>query len=86
MPIPKQDEVQNPLTTGDARRLMLQTICQIRDDEIGIEKATAMADSMREVTNLLKAEVALMKIQLQAKSQGIDLGDLVEMGKAIIGK
>jgi hypothetical protein len=69
---------------GDARRLILQTMIQIRDGEVSVAQAMAMAAHMKEANNNMQVEINLAKVHLQAEERGHNFGRLLKMGKNLI--
>lgn len=71
---------------GDARRLILQTMMQVRDGEIPVSTAMAMAANMKELNNNIQMEVNQAKVWLLAEERGHAFGKIVKMGmNSIIG-
>jgi hypothetical protein len=71
---------------GDARRLILQTMMQVRDGEIPVSVAMAMAANMKELNSNIQMEINHAKVWLQAEERGHAFGKVVKMGQnSIIG-
>jgi hypothetical protein len=66
---------------GDARRLILQTMMQVRDGEIPVSVAMAMAANMKELNANIQMEINQVKVWLQAEEHGHGFGKMVKMGK-----
>ena len=71
-------------TFGDARRLILETMVQLRDGQIPISTGEAMAKCMKVLNENLQCEINAAKLTLLAESNGHDFGRLVIMGTRII--
>ena len=71
-------------TTGDARRFILDVMISIRDGDIPVDRAHAIAATMKVVNENLQAEINSAKVAMIAKEKGFDFGKIVEMGKKVI--
>ena len=71
-------------TTGDVRRILAQTMVEIRMGEISTDKAAAIASLSKEITASMQAEVNAAKIKIQLGDAGMKLGQLTHLGKMII--
>ena len=71
-------------TSGDVRRLLAQTMSDIRSGDISVDKANAIAALSKELTASLPAEVNVAKVRIQTMDSGKALGELTHLGKMII--
>lgn len=71
-------------TSGDVRRLLAQTMSDIRSGDISVDKANAIAALSKELTASLQAEVNVAKVRIQTMDSGKALGELTHLGKMII--
>lgn len=79
--------IQNPasiMTTGDARRLILETIMALKSGDMPVERGMAIAANMKVLNDSISAEVNAAKVKMLASEKGQDFGKLVQMGKAQI--
>lgn len=87
---------QNPLTsaispisaastTGDARRLILETMAALKSGGMDASTGLAIAANMKVLNDSIMAEVNAAKMSITAKKEGHDFGKLVEMGRKQIG-
>jgi len=71
-------------TTGDVRRTLAQTMADIRSKDISASDAMAVAAQAKEITNLIQAEVNVMKAKLAMLNAGHDMGRLTQIGQMVI--
>lgn len=87
---------QNPLTsaispisatstTGDARRLILETMAALKAGTMDASTGLAIAANMKVLNDSINAEVNAAKLAVTAKKEGHDFGKLVQMGQRQIG-
>ena len=70
---------------GDARRLILQTMIQLRDGEIPVATGMAIAANMKVLNDNIQCEINAAKLSILAKEKGHDFGRIVQMGQSVIG-
>lgn len=70
---------------GDARRLILQTIVQLRDGTIDVSQGMAIAANMKVLNDNLQCEINAAKVCLLAEERGKNFGRVVPMGTRMIG-
>lgn len=82
------NEVQlNPvsiMTTGDARRMILETIMDLRSGKMPVDRGMAIAANMKVLNDSMSAEVNAAKLAIMASKEGKDFGQVVHMGKRLI--
>lgn len=83
MSMKKIEEVRN---FGDVRHLILQTIMQIRDGDLGTTQGLAIAANMRELNSNIQCEINAGKLSLAAEKAGKNFGEVIHMGRRIIGQ
>lgn len=71
-------------TSGDVRRLLAQTMSDIRSGDISVDKANAIAALSKELTSSLQVEVNVAKVRIQTMDSAKALGELTHLGKMII--
>lgn len=71
-------------TSGDIRRLLAQTMSDIRSGCISVDKAQAIASLSKEITSSLQAEVNVAKVRVALLQSGHNIGQLTNLGKMII--
>lgn len=76
----------NQITTfGDARRLILQTIVELRDGTMDIGRGMAIAANMKCLNDSVQTEINAAKMAIQAQQAGHNFGRIVGMGQKLIG-
>lgn len=78
-------EVTDVRSFGDARRLILQTIMQIRDGGLDVSQGMAIAANMKVLNDNIQCEINAAKLCLLAEERGKNFGRLVPMGTRLIG-
>lgn len=78
-------EIDEIRTFGDARQLILQTIMQIRDGGLDIQRGMAIAANMKTLNDNIQCEINAAKLCLLAEDRGHKFGRLVPMGRKLIG-
>lgn len=73
------------LTTGDARRMILDTINELRAGTMDVGRGMAIAANMKVLNDSIQVEINAAKMVIQAQQAGHDFGHMVQMGKKQIG-
>lgn len=73
------------LTSGDARRLVLETMVALKAGAMDVNRGMAIAANMKVLNESIFAEVAAAKMAIQAKKEGHNFGETVEMGRKLLG-
>ena len=71
-------------TTGDVRRLLAQTMSEIRTGDIPVQKAMAIAAVAKEITASMQTEVNIAKVKIALGDNGKALGQITHLGKMLI--
>ena len=71
-------------TSGDLRRLLAQTMVEIKSGELDIGRGMAIAALSKEITASLQAEVNVAKVRASMLNAGHNLGTLTHLGKLLI--
>ena len=69
---------------GDARRLILQTMIQLRDGEMDINRGMAIAANMKVLNDSIQVEINAAKLSILANKEGHEFGQITRMGKRLI--
>jgi len=72
-------------TSGDARRLILETIAELKAGQMDATRGMSIAANMKVLNDSIFAEVAIAKLAIQAHDRGHDFGKVVQMGKQVLG-
>ena len=78
-------EVEKVETFGDVRRLILQTVMQIRDGALDVSQGMAIAANMKVLNDNIQCEINAAKLCLLAEERGHSFGKVVTMGRRMIG-
>lgn len=78
-------EITTIETFGDARRLIIQTIMQIRDGGLDVSQGMAIAANMKVLNDNIQCEINAAKLCLLAEERGHNFGKVVAMGTRLIG-
>lgn len=73
------------VTFGDARRLIIQTIIDLREEKIPVERAMAIAANMKVLNDNIIAEIQAAKMALLTEGRAHSFGQVVGMGRRLIG-
>lgn len=73
------------VTFGDARRLIIQTIIDLREEKIPVERAMAIAANMKVLNDNIIAEIQSAKMALLTEGRAHSFGQVVGMGRRLIG-
>ena len=71
-------------TSGDIRRLLAQTMVEIKNGTLPVERGLAVAALSKEITSSLQAEVNVAKVRVSMLQTGKSLGSLTELGRMTI--
>lgn len=72
-------------TSGDVRRLIAETMQDVRSGRIDTSKATAIAALAKELTSSMQAEVNVAKVNMALRKEGVGMNKISNMGKLLIG-
>lgn len=79
------NEIESIRTFGDVRLLILQTIMAIRDGGLDVSQGLAIAANMKELNHNIQCEINATKLALTADVRAAKFGEVVTMGKKLIG-
>jgi hypothetical protein len=77
-------EITSLMNAGDARRLILETILDIRSGKISAATGMAIAANMKVLNDSVQTEINAAKVAMLAKERGHDFGRIVPMGQRLI--
>lgn len=72
-------------TFGDQRRMILDTIMELRDGSMDVGRGMAIAANMKVLNDSVQVEINAAKMALMARTAGHDFGRIVGMGQKFIG-
>lgn len=73
------------MTFGDVRRMILQTIIELRRGDIGTTTAMAIAANMKVLNDSVQTEINAAKLAMQTEGKAHNFGRVVQMGQRLIG-
>jgi len=72
-------------TFGDARRMILDTIVELRAGTMHTGTGMAIAANMKVLNDSIQVEINAAKMVIQAQQAGHNFGRIVTMGQKMIG-
>lgn len=72
-------------TSGDIRRLIAESMQEVRKGTMDVGKAQAIAALAKELTASMQAEVNVAKVNMQLREHGMAAQKVSHMGKLLIG-
>jgi hypothetical protein len=72
-------------TTGDARRMILDTIVDLRRGDMPAATGMAIAANMKVLNDSMQVEINAAKLSLSAEGRAHEFGRIVQMGQRLIG-
>ena len=73
------------MTFGDVRRMILQTIVELRAGDIEVNRAMAIAANMKVLNDNVQAEINAAKLAIATEGKAHNFGRVVGMGQKLIG-
>ena len=73
------------MTFGDTRRMIIETISQLRDGTITPSLGMAIAANMKVLNDNVQVEINAAKLALATEGQAYNFGRVVGMGQRLIG-
>ncbi len=78
-------EINQLATFGDQRRLILDTILELKNGTMDINRGMAIAANMKVLNDSVQVEINAAKMSILAQTAGHDFGKIVNMGRKLIG-
>ncbi len=72
-------------TFGDQRRMILDTIMELRNGSMDVSRGMAIAANMKVLNDSVQVEINATKMALSANTAGHNFGRVVGMGQRFIG-
>jgi hypothetical protein len=72
-------------TSGDIRRLIAESMQEVRAGRMDVGKAQAIAVLAKELTASMQVEVNVAKVNMQLREAGMGQQKVSHMGKLLIG-
>lgn len=73
------------ITTGDARRIILETIMALRSGDMSATTGMAIAANMKVLNDSVQVEINAAKMAILATERGHDFGRVIGMGQRLLG-
>lgn len=73
------------MTFGDARRIIIDTISQLRSGTMNATTGMAIAANMKVLNDNVQTEINAAKLALQTEGRAHNFGRVVSMGQRLIG-
>ena len=77
--------MESVTTQGDLRRIVANSLLALARKEISATDVTAMGKGLESINNSLLAEIKVAKMAIELRTQGGELGKVVELGNLVIG-
>ena len=71
-------------TSGDIRRLLADTMVEIKNGTLPVERGLAVATLSKSITDSMQAEVNVAKVRIAMLAAGKNMGEITTMGRLII--
>lgn len=75
----------NVITTGDSRRLILETILALKNGDMPATTGLAIAANMKVLNDSVQIEINAAKMAILAQERGHNFGQVVGMGQRLLG-
>jgi len=72
-------------TTGDIRRLLANSMQEVRNGQLKVSEAQAIAALARELTGGMQTEINAAKLNMLLKKEGMAVNKISHMGQMLIG-
>lgn len=78
-------DVNQMMTFGDVRRMIIDTIVQLREGQMDATRGMAIAANMKVLNDNVQVEINAAKLALQTEGRAHNFGRVVGMGQRLIG-
>lgn len=78
-------EINQLATFGDQRRMILDTIMELRSGLMAVDRGMAIAANMKVLNDSVQVEINAAKMSMAARQAGHDFGTIVNMGRKLLG-
>ncbi len=78
-------EINQLATFGDQRRMILDTIMELKNGNMEVSRGMAIAANMKVLNDSVQVEINTVKMSMAARQAGHDFGSIVNMGRKLIG-
>ena len=77
--------MESVTTQGDLRRIVANSLLALARKEISATDVQAMGKGLESINNSLLAEIKVAKMATELRTQGGELGKVVELGNLVVG-
>jgi len=78
-------QINQLATFGDQRRMILDTIMELRSGTMDVNRGMAIAANMKVLNDSVQVEINAAKMSIAARQAGHDFGGVVNMGRKLLG-
>jgi len=78
-------QINQLATFGDQRRMILDTIMELRNGTMDVGRGMAIAANMKVLNDSVQVEINAAKMSIAARQAGHDFGKIVDMGRKLLG-
>lgn len=78
-------DVNQIATFGDVRRMILDTISELRAGHMDVSRGMAIAANMKVLNDNVQVEINAAKLAMQTEGRAHTFGRVVGMGRRLIG-
>ena len=78
-------QINQLATFGDQRRMILDTIMELKAGTMDVGRGMAIAANMKVLNDSVQVEINTVKMSIAARQAGHDFGRIVGMGQKMIG-
>ena len=78
-------QINQLATFGDQRRMILDTIMELRAGTMDVSRGMAIAANMKVLNDSVQVEINAAKMAMSANQAGHNFGRIVGMGQRMIG-
>ena len=78
-------EINQLATFGDQRRMILDTIMELRSGVMDVGRGMSIAANMKVLNDSVQVEINAVKMSIIARQAGHDFGEIVNMGRKLLG-
>lgn len=77
--------INSLVTFGDVRRMLLDTICELRNGDMDVSRGMAIAANFKVLNDNINAEINAAKMCSMTEGSAHEFGKVVGMGRRLIG-
>lgn len=78
-------DINQVMTFGDCRRLIIDTVLSLKNGEMDVSRGMAIAANMKVLNDNVQVEINAARMALQTEGKAHNFGRIVGMGQRLIG-